>query len=218
MTACRLPHLLRRDIALACLAGLLLHLPAQAQPIGPGDFGSNPSLITFNGITNACSNVISGRFPCGGAPWTIGDVTFSHVGNGSFDGWSLPNFGIGLGQSLADNEYRSDWTLQFARPFTTIGLQVMLSGQYAVSFFREDTLLGAVSVVNGSTFSRGFAGWFDEQGITRIRIEEAVANNTVMAVDNIRWEGVPLPAVPEPGTWAMLLAGLAVVGRLAVRR
>jgi hypothetical protein len=27
-----------------------------------------------------------------------------------------------------------------------------------------------------------------------------------------------VPAVPEPQTWAMLLAGLAVVGRLARRR
>jgi hypothetical protein len=157
------------------------------------------------------------RFPCGGAPWTIGDVTISQLSSGG--SWSLPNFGIGLGQSLADNKAVSDMMLQWAQPFTTLGLLVVLGGQYEVSFFREETLLGTVAVVN-PTNGYNFAGWFDAQGITRISIQETSINNNVMAIDNIRWEGVPaaIPAVPEPGTWALLLAGLAVIGRVATRR
>jgi hypothetical protein len=209
-----------RSLLLACTAGIALQAPVHAQAIGPGDFGPNPSLITFEGIVNACSNVIPGRFPCGGVPWTLGAVTFIQGGEGAAAAWSVPNFGVGLGQSLADNRLRSDMTLQFDQAFTTIGLQVVLRGQYVVSFFRDDTLLGTVDVLNPSAYSHSFAGWFDAQGITRLRIEETVANNSVMAIDNLRWEGVPtvVPEVPEPGTWALLLAGLAAVGRVAARR
>lgn len=36
--------------------------------------------------------------------------------------------------------------------------------------------------------------------------------------DMVTVSGTPIPAVPEPGTWAMLLAGLGAVTRLARRR
>ncbi|MCE9658941.1 MAG: PEPxxWA-CTERM sorting domain-containing protein [Burkholderiales bacterium] len=41
-----------------------------------------------------------------------------------------------------------------------------------------------------------------------------------MDIDNVAMAGLPpiTAPVPEPETWAMMLAGLAMVGRLARRR
>ena len=46
-----------------------------------------------------------------------------------------------------------------------------------------------------------------------VRIQNLVVNQAAMGLDN-----VVLTAVPEPGTWALMLGGLAAVGGLARRR
>lgn len=203
----------------ALIALSLVAHPAVGAPITALDFGASPNAITFEGITNACSNTIPGRFPCGVAPWTIGDATFSHVSNGS-GCWDLPNFAIGLGQSLRFNATDADYTIDFASPFTTIGLTVVLGGNYDVGFYRGGSLLGKVSVTNGSLYSRGFAGWRDDRGIDRIRVVETSRNNNSAALDNILWEGTPIETtpVPLPAAGWMLLAGAGLLGAVGAGR
>lgn len=70
--------------------------------------------------------------------------------------------------------------------------------------------------------SQGFAGWFNETfDFTAINTTETLSFLSVGAPNGlppvVLLDGVSLTAVPEPQTWAMLLAGFGMVG-LATRR
>ncbi|MEY3252092.1 MAG: hypothetical protein RL227_1065, partial [Pseudomonadota bacterium] len=106
------------------------------------------------------------------------------------------------------------------RTYAFIGLERTLSGATAVFDITDPANASFVRllVTDGSG---GFARLLRPEGLTAFSIDGihylAVANEGADGVGagTALWQLTP---VPEPGTWAMLLAGLAVVAGLARRR
>ena len=73
-------------------------------------------------------------------------------------------------------------------------------------------------LVNSSSTS-GFLGFVSTGALTSLVLQAALSTDVYPAVDNLVLAQVsPLAAIPEPATYAMLLAGLGVMGMVARRR
>lgn len=72
----------------------------------------------------------------------------------------------------------------------------------------------------GSTFVLDDVQLYDENDhkLSNWTLEDTLAGQNVFDQDGRIADVLPAPAVPEPGTWALMLAGLALVSRLARRR
>jgi hypothetical protein len=106
------------------------------------------------------------------------------------------------------------------RTYAFIGLERTVSGAVAVFDITDPAAASFVRllVTDGSG---GFARLRRPEGLAAFELDGA----TYLAVANEGADGLnpgtalwQLTPVPEPGTWALLLAGLGVVGAVAVRR
>ena len=106
------------------------------------------------------------------------------------------------------------------RTYAFIGLERTVSGAVAVFDITDPAAASFVRllVTDGSG---GFARLLRPEGLTAFELDGA----TYLAVANEGADGLnpgtalwQLTPVPEPGTWALLLAGLGVVGAVACRR
>jgi len=106
------------------------------------------------------------------------------------------------------------------RTYAFIGLERTLSGAVAAFDITDPAAASFVRllVTDGSG---GFARLLRPEGLTAFELDGA----TYLAVANEGADGLnpgtalwQLTPVPEPGTWALLLAGLGVVGAVARRR
>jgi hypothetical protein len=68
---------------------------------------------------------------------------------------------------------------------------------------------------NGETAEDRFFGVTDADGISAIFMSNASGG---MEVDHVQYGGAAVAAIPEPETYALLLAGLAMVARVARKR
>lgn len=94
-----------------------------------------------------------------------------------------------------------------------LGFNVYLNDSpFTVSFFNGVTALGVLTFDSppdpGNNF--GFAGITTDVGVTSFRIQATNGENVNTGVDNIRIQSSA--AVPEPGTWALMLLGFGAVG------
>ena len=62
----------------------------------------------------------------------------------------------------------------------------------------------------------GFYGFVSDTAFTTIRFTGN--DNDGFGIDNIRWASAATPGVPEPASWAMLIAGFGLVGAATRRR
>jgi hypothetical protein len=89
------------------------------------------------------------------------------------------------------------------------------------AFARDGTILGTVT-------NRGFGIEFlglvtadQSEAIAGVFLDLVASEPAGFAIDSMRFgykDAVHVPEVPEPETWAMLLAGLGIVGIIAKRR
>jgi hypothetical protein len=87
----------------------------------------------------------------------------------------------------------------------------------AVVLTATDTL-GAISTQTFVATPTSFIGFVSTQAIAMLVFSTSMPGNFVFAaVDNLTLATGTVAAVPEPGTWTLLLAGLAVLGFCARR-
>ena len=204
------------------LCGLLVGAPAvRANLLANGSFESGSFVNQGNDTMSlaAGSAVISG--------WTVITDTTAWIG---------PTNPFGL--SASDGSYFLDLTnYQTGAPFagltqvitTPPGATYSLSFDLGGSTFwgRPDSIMASAAGAS-ATFTTPLTGtnndWYDESmqflatsTSTTIRLQ-GIAGSQYIGLDNASVEFVSAAPVPEPGTWALMVAGLASLGAVVRRR
>ncbi len=156
--------------------------------------------------------VTNGSFSDGTLGWT------SPSGNGFTVTTGADRFAVvNEGQDLASASFNLEWNTRYLLSFTALG-----SGTVAMSqlpFLLSTTPGGAGSATQ--VFGTGTASYYFDTGVATLlgtpysRIKFSTAAGQSFAVDNV---SLNVTAVPEPETYAMMLAGLGAIGFLSRRR
>jgi hypothetical protein len=187
------------SVMLAAGAAFSLAMPAQAA-----------TTIDFDGL--AAGDVVTNQFAGQG-------VTFSSEAGSQIDvlaqnlGSSLPNF-------ICSTSCTSDIFVDFAAAvsgLTFLSIGADASGDVGdVRIFNGATLLGTVDIMaNGTPFTADLVDLSAFAAITRIEIV-GITDPAGLGFDDFTFNASN-GAVPEPGTWAMMLLGFGAVG-FAMRR
>jgi hypothetical protein len=111
----------------------------------------------------------------------------------------------------------NDLTFTFSKPVSTWGFEAepnpFVDVAFTVEYFDGMTSLGTITrTINGNGGARLLAAIADPgTAFTSVRVTAA----TDFAIAQLRYQ---LSVVPEPATWAMLIAGFGMVGFAARRR
>ena len=134
-------------------------------------------------------------------------INFDNLAGGPVGGGEIvTNQYAGLGVTFSDT-YAGG-----AHANNTLGADITMAAYSGASLIGSVTLTGAV--ITGDIRS-GLISLTDA-GITSVRLFSHSGNSSFnFSIDNLTWQTA---AVPEPSTYAMLFAGLGVVGWAARRR
>jgi len=183
---------------------LALSAGAQAAPVFSDNFDANA------GELNAV--------PAG---WTVTGGTVDIIGSGT--NWDyIPGSG-----KFIDLDGSTNQPGLLARSFNTIAGMTYtatfdLAGNHVVGYPDNDTV-----AVSFGTASQSYSNFAKNQGWTTFTLNftAATTGSTVLSFKNsgsdnvgLLLDNVNVAAVPEPGEWAMMLAGLGIVGFMARRR
>jgi hypothetical protein len=214
-------HPSTRIHALVLCTSLLAATTAHANLLSNGSFESGSFINQGNDTMSlaAGSTAISG--------WTV--VTDATA-------WIGPTNPFGL--SASDGSFFLDLTnYQTGSPFAGMSqvIATMPGATYALSFdLGGSTFWGRPDAITASaagtsaTFTTPKTGSNNEwqhvsmqftasSNLTTVLLQ-GVAGSQYIGLDNASVDFVSAPAVPEPGTWAQMVAGLAALGAAARRR
>ncbi|MDC8758611.1 PEPxxWA-CTERM sorting domain-containing protein [Janthinobacterium fluminis] len=201
------------------------------------------NLLLLAGVTQAAPNLLSnGSFE---QPGIHSQYALYSSGSKAIAGWTVVGADVQLTRTefvpAADGKnwvdltgvYGYDKGLRSDAVRTTAGQHYRLSfdlGDYYLAGFQTATLAVSINGAPQTLFTNVYQGgvmdwermsfdWVANSGSAQITFlgvaNGKLSNNAVIGLDNVVFE--QLSAVPEPSTYAMLLAGLALVGA-AMRR
>lgn len=109
-----------------------------------------------------------------------------------------------------------DMRVDFAAPVLAVTFDVYTNGEglAEAKFYDGALFLGSASW-NGRAEIRSWGFWNDSHRISHFTFTDTLGETVNAGIDNLDWVSAP---VPEPGTWALMLAGLGLAGALARRR
>jgi hypothetical protein len=155
-----------------------------------------------------------------GTSVTLADVTFSCVDSGA--GYCPGFFGVrGLfptdGVQTVYGASPDGLRFTFNSPITHFGIDVIDLGTVGATDFTIDWGNGSAVLYTGYTGGFGnvlFAGVIDLAGFTTVTFTASAPNDGI-DFDRLQYKG---GVIPEPATWAMLIAGFGLIGYAARRR
>lgn len=134
-------------------------------------------------------------------------------------GTGYTNFGTGVPQptttSILVTSGDEDFAASFATPLTAAGFNTYTNGlgPGTVKVFNGSTLLGTYNIAANDN-GVGFLGFVTSADpITSFRWTTTLGGQLNTGIDNLR-----TAPIPEPSTWALMGAGLALLGFAARRR
>jgi len=180
-----------------------------ASPISISDFDSTAVVTDLNNLgIPSPSNVA--------APLTVGIYTFTTDDNQL----RYVAFGVGNSNALGNNTDLGFINIAIApgANVTKFGFLVGLAGEAqqnseTVTFFdTNNVLLGSIAVSRSGGF--GFVGWEDTAGyIGRALVQDTDLNSSVVTIDNLVVQTIPIPAALP-----LFASGLGALGLLGWRR
>ena len=193
---------------LAATAALTISSNASAQLVNGG---FEAPVVTDSCCITAPPSVIPGWTPSGGNVNVVNGTFGSTSGNLAFQGTQyLDLVGEGTTGSISQTFATitgQAYTLSFAYAHNLFGGTPSASASYSLG-----SLNGTVTHNTGSTSNLGwqlFSGNFTAAGATSTL---SFTNLTGGANAGVFLDGISVAAVPEPGTWALMLLGFGMVG------
>ena len=212
-------------------AATLASVPAAAQFVTYTDRGS------FNG---AAGSIVTENFQsCTGTVGVTGVLSSLNPGN-------CTALTAGISYAVPSGDLYIAGAGQSSNPTTALGVNNPREGNNLVTFLNGTTAFGADFNQNlgggsqnevGETFgltafdiNGGFVGAFAFTvapgtptffGFTSVGTIGSIAVRQIggfAVMDNVSFSGTAGPAVPEPASWAMLIAGFGLVGAVSRRR
>jgi hypothetical protein len=126
--------------------------------------------------------------------------------------------------TVAGETYRVSFDIGNYLPFGRSTVGVRLNAAPELRFTNTSLAATATAPMNWATFSFDWVADADSARISFLgRANGADSNNAGIGLDHVRVELVeptlpPVAAVPEPGTWALMLGGLAATALTVSRR
>lgn len=181
--------------------------PAQAQIIERTAFTGSALTETFTGLGLPTSSV--GSLNVDGIGFTFSGNSYRYNDFGSFS----------TGEALATNSDTGSVLIVFNSVFQRVGLDVGGSTGTVEFFDAENFLLNQQNVANTALTTSDFVGFQSAGGIKSIRVTDTAANGLIQAYDNLSRENVSVQtAAPEPGSLALLLPLVGMVGIVTRKR
>ena len=193
---------------LAACAVIMAPAAAQAGSVGVGDFSS--AAISF-GNPGGTDTVPEGL--------SIGPATFTDANSANLIWWSAGNGYADCVDGCVTTSAYGVGSLDIAVTpgFNKIGLYVGQATGFSldVSFYDAGSNLLGTLVAAGPGDGVAFVGWESVADIASIRIGNTLANGYVISAQSGYFERA---AVPEPASWAMMIAGMGIAGAAMRRR
>jgi len=188
------------SLTTAAVLALSFGTAGAANLLADGDFEAFDPMVA-----NGSYTVVNAPGPLGA--WTVGGTSVDLIQNNY---GSITNVSVDLAGTPGPGSLSQDFLAQAGYTYTLkFDLSTNGGSQLDVTFAGN-----LYSFIPGATTTITLPTWFAAAGGTQsVKFDSVLGGSGGPVIDNVM-----LTAVPEPGTYAMLLAGLAAVGFVAKRR